>query len=83
MLVHERVHVARPPRLAQARRALVDQERGRAVALGVGDDDQVVGDVGGGDEPLLAVDAPAARRCASRASASRLASEPAPGSVTA
>ena len=83
VLVHERVHVAGAPRLAQARGALVDQERRRAVALGVGDDDQVVGDVRGRHEPLLAIDAPAARRARARASASLLASDPAPGSVTA
>ena len=60
MLERERVHVARPARLAHAGGVAVDEEARLAVALGLGDDDQVVGDVGVGHEPLLAADAPAA-----------------------
>ena len=82
MLVDERVHVAGPPRLAQPRRLLVDEERGRAVPLGVGDDDQVVGDVAAVTNHFSpSMRQPPGVRVARVASL--LASDPAPGSVTA
>ena len=70
---------------AHAGLRLVDQEQGRlvGVAVDIGVHDDVVGDVGGGDEPFLAGDDDSASpRRSARVRTSR-GSEPASGSVTA
>ncbi len=68
MLVDEGVHPARHPGHLDARRVLVDEEERRRTLLpGGGQHDHEVGVVADGDEPLLAVQHPAAvgprRRC--------------------
>ena len=87
VLEDERVHVRRRPDQTHAGRVLVDEEdrRLRRVAVDVRVEQEEVGDVAGGDVPLLAGDRPcvvASRRRASVVS-TIVGSEPAFSSVIA